>query len=382
MVKQAVIFGAGQTGRGYTARFLNEKGYHITFADVAGDLIEKLNVDKRFSIHFYNQDRTPFVVDDFEAYHCDDPRLLSAIRNADMIHTAVGEQNLAQVAETVAKGMDPKRNYIFMTNENGINPGRVLRQSLNENGVENIIVSQTAVFCSTINIKETRLDILSQNMDYYPYDADALDAELTFSGAEPVHDFEGFLKRKIYTYNCLAGIISFMGYLKHYDLFGEAATDPEISAVMDQLLNTLNPALADYFGIELSEQIDFSEAALEKFKDLHIIDYVVKNGRDAKRKLGATERIMAPLRIIRDFDKEGDIRILEFNAAAALCYWEELKDNGREQKLEGPIMEVFAAASGIEKDSEVAQHVYFYLQKIKEQRDDVRILDIIDLIEA
>ena len=33
MAKKAVVIGAGQSGRGYTARYLFEKGYEITFID-------------------------------------------------------------------------------------------------------------------------------------------------------------------------------------------------------------------------------------------------------------------------------------------------------------------------------------------------------------
>ncbi|MCB6566896.1 hypothetical protein LI169_17750, partial [Desulfovibrio desulfuricans] len=90
-----------------------------------------------------------------------------------------------------------QKKTVFLTAENGINPAKVLRTHLKDAGVEgDYTVTQTAVFCSTVSIHDTRLDILSMNEAYFPYDADELD-ELDFEGAVPVHDFEKFFKRKI-----------------------------------------------------------------------------------------------------------------------------------------------------------------------------------------
>ena len=136
-------------------------------------------------------------------------------------------------------------------------------------------VTQTAVFCSTVSVHDTRLDILSMNEAYFPFDADELE-ELDFEGAVPIHNFEKFFKRKIYTYNCLAGLISYCGYIKGYEVYGDAACDPDIDAVMMRLMEELNPALQDYFQITKEDQEAFTNRALAKFRDKSILDYNIK----------------------------------------------------------------------------------------------------------
>lgn len=378
-VKKAVIIGAGQTGRGYVARLLTEIGYALVFIDQDAAVIERLNEDRQFTVHFYDKDRTPVLVDGYKAFVCDDARARQAINSADFIFTAVGEQNLGSVAALVAEGLTRKEKpTVLITCENGIHPAVVLKDHLETLGVKHdaLSISQTAVFCSTVHLVETRLDLLSQNENYFPYDADTLTTGLEIKGAVEVHHFEKFLKRKIYTYNCLAGLISYIGYLKGYVLYGDAANDVEISDLMDELLKELNPALAKYFSIPLAEQTSFAEKALKKFKNKNILDYVIKNGRAPGRKLGPTERIVAPLELIEA--NGGNADLLYFNAAAALCYWEEQIDAGREPKVSRTVIEELCTILHKEKTDPFITKVSGYLAHIRAERDQLAIRRLIE----
>lgn len=377
MVKNAVVYGAGQTGRGYTARYLKERNYSISFIEKNKELVNLLNEDKRFCIHFYDKDRTPVLVDNFKAYHISDD-LNSIISNADIILTAVGEQNLDEVGKSIVNNIGNKSIPQLLTCENGINPAKVLKTALLKNSTlheKNLNISQTAIFCSTVNVIQTRLDILSQNETYFPYDVEGFRGELDFYGAEPNKNFEQFLKRKIYTYNCLAGIISYMGYIKGYKIYSEAANDIEISKVIEIFLESLNPSLSNYFGIELNKQAAFAQKAVNKFKDKNILDYVIKNGRAAKRKLGKTERIFAPYEIIKSNNK--DARILTFNAAAALTYWYELQGKGEEPLLNNDPIDELVSILQLYPNDDFIKAVKFYYEKIKENRKKINLLELI-----
>lgn len=381
MKSKVVIIGAGQTGRGYLARYIAQKNDFITFVDKNPELIMKLNEDKHFSIHFYHKDRTPVIVDKYNAFisHSDEARI--AIKDADVIFTSVGEENLYDVAKQLKEGLQDRiKDVLVVTSENGINPKKVLEKHLESLKCTKIfMLSQTAVFCSTVNIKETRLDILSQNEDYFPYDIDSYDGEINFVGAVKVKDFENFFKRKIYTYNCLAGLISYCGYVKGYEVYGEAANDSDISKLMDRLLDQLNPALVNYFKISDQEQLTFSNKALDKFKDLLILDYTSKNGRAPARKLAPNERIMAPMKILLDNQK--DPRIMAFVAAAALVYWEEFALSGKERIVKESAFKQFCELNDLREDSGVARNVYSYFTEIKEKRSNININEIIDEVE-
>ena len=142
---------------------------------------------------------------------------------------------------------------------------KMMREHMEREGIQaDYVVSQTAIFCSTVIVRGTRLDILSQNETYFPYDCDEFTDPFDFEGAVPVHNFEKFFKRKIYTYNCLAGLISYCGYIKGFEVYGEAAVDPDISGLMDRLLEELNPCLEAYFEISGEEQAAFAKKFREK----------------------------------------------------------------------------------------------------------------------
>lgn len=380
-MKKAVVIGAGQTGRGYVPRFLKESGYDITLLDQDPALIRLLQEDKAYTIHFYSKDRTPLQIAPVKAYLTHTPESMAAIQNADLVFTSVGEQNLGDVAAQLAASLKGRKALpTIITVENGINPGRVLRNHLTDLGFnEELAISMTAVFCSTVKLDKTRLDILSMNETYFPYDCDAL-ANLDFPGAVPVHNFEKFLQRKIYTYNCLAGLISYLGYVKGYEVYGDAANDPEVSELMDQLLADLNPALQDYFQITKEDQEEFAQRALAKMKNKDILDFNVKNGRAAKRKLSPTERIMSPLKILKEHNK--DIRIMELVAAAALTYWNELQGNGSEPVLETTPVETFARLNALDLDDPVVKAVAVYYDQIQQSRSHIVIPKILEAVSA
>jgi len=373
VVKTAVVYGSGQTGRGYVTRYLKEKGYQITFIEKNKQLIQYLNEDGGYAIHFYHKDRTPVLISHFHAYSLAD-ELRPLLLEADLVITSVGEENLHEVATSLTKHLTENEIPQLLTCENGINPASVLKRSLQKNMAtdKDFLVSQTAVFCSTVNIDETRLDILSQNETYFPYDAEGFKGALDFDGAVPVTDFENFLKRKIYTYNCLAGLISYLGYVKGYRIYSEAANDPEISEIMELLLKELNPALADYFNIPLEEQQAFSQKALAKFKDQFILDYVIKNGRAARRKLGSTERIYAPYQILRERNYSTEIMALV--AGAALTYLEMIEYEGENFD---PSKELSETLHLDEQNDFIKQSVAFYRQ-IKNEEEPLRLLNLLE----
>ena len=64
----------------------------------------------------------------------------------------------------------------------------------------------------------------------------------------------------------MAGLISYCGYIKDYEVYGDAANDPDIAEMMDILLEDLNPALQDYFQITKEDQEEFAQRAMRKMK--------------------------------------------------------------------------------------------------------------------
>lgn len=105
--KEAVIFGAGNIGRGFLGDLLNQSGYHTTFVDVDKHKIKLINQEKAYPLVVVSSDsKLEQMVNNVSAVSFDDTdKVTAAIVNADVILTAVGKGALSYVANSLAKGL-------------------------------------------------------------------------------------------------------------------------------------------------------------------------------------------------------------------------------------------------------------------------------------
>ena len=54
-MKQAIMIGAGNIGRGFIGALLEKSGWHVTFADVAENLIAAVNQRGSYTVHIQDQ---------------------------------------------------------------------------------------------------------------------------------------------------------------------------------------------------------------------------------------------------------------------------------------------------------------------------------------
>lgn len=60
-MKQAIMIGAGNIGRGFIGAILSRSGYHVTFADVNMTLIDAINAEGRYTVHIQDRDPAAFT---------------------------------------------------------------------------------------------------------------------------------------------------------------------------------------------------------------------------------------------------------------------------------------------------------------------------------
>ncbi|BBI33571.1 hypothetical protein KCTCHS21_29700 [Cohnella abietis] len=325
--KKAVIIGAGQTGRGFTARMVASSDYRISFIDTSEELVSQLNEDGAYTIHYYNKGLPPVRIANVSAYLAGTEEAVEEVATSRLTFTAIGESNLPTLVELLVKasllrkGLGIHGPLNVITCENGTAPGNVLRKALkaaNSSVESDIIIAESAIFCTTVNLSETRLDILSENYPELPYDGEVLTGDLGIPCLVPTERFPLLLQRKIFTYNCISACVTYLGAFKAYDIYAEAANDPDVSYLLDRLAEPLNQALSVKLGFDLEDQHQFSKRAVAKFSDYTIVDYVDKNARDVARKLGPTDRLIAPAQMI--LETGGDPSVLALVIAAALHY--------------------------------------------------------------
>ena len=327
---RAVIIGAGRTGRGFVARLLAEAHVPIAFLDRDAGLIRQLQQSENgYRVLFFGGEREPFTISGYKAGTWEDEEYArNILTECELVFVSVGGSHLQEVGEQLKQYLPDERICRVITCENAVGPARTLREAI---GKENVLISEAAVFCTTDTAGEGKLDIVSENYPYLPFDSGQLNGYRPLAQSiRPVSGFSDFLKRKIFTYNAASGIISYLGWLKGYRLYAEAANDPEILEKLDRNYAAANRVLCAEFGYDPDDQAEFSLLSRKKFTNRAIEDTIERNAREPLRKLGAEERIIGPIRLLGKYGE--DTGVLEQAAAAAILYYERVEEEAVQKK--------------------------------------------------
>ena len=352
------MIGAGKTGRGFIGRLLAEDKKEIYFIDKDASLVDALNEKKSFAVSFFGGVRPTFTVDNFTATTWDGADL----SDVEIIFVSVGGMNLPDVGAELKKLINDGKMRHIIVGENASKPAKKLRDAI---GLPNITVSESTVFCTTIEDKNGgELDIASENYPYLQCDAAPLDGfDPKISTVRPISGFENFLTRKLYTYNAASCVIAYLGFAKGYDDYGAAANDEEILTLLDRNYAATNKVLCKTMGYEESDQAEFAALSKAKFTDRTIADTVSRNAREPQRKLQAGERIIGPLALI---DEHGeDTEPLLLTAAAALLYEHESDKSWQEIKDSNPPEAILADICGLPKGSKLSAAILAKYEIVK-----------------
>ena len=113
-------------------------------------------------------------------------------------------------------------------------------------------------------------------------------------GLKPLKNFSNQLRRKIYTYNCINAVITYLGAKKGYVQLYDAGNDEEILQTARKAASETSRALVAEFRFDPAEQEEWTNAAFAKFRDRNIPDHVERNGADPVRKLSREDRLIGP----------------------------------------------------------------------------------------
>lgn len=344
--KNVVILGAGLSGRGYLVRQLDGGPYRTVFVDRDEALVKELQKAGNYRISFFGNPDREIVVSGYEAYAIRDREAERSVLEADYIFTCVGEENLKEAGGWLGGilGTSHSRCRAVIAAENGTKSTELLAPYVS-GGQETVEVSRCLMLCTTVSAGHGA-DIVSEDVDYLPYDRTALSVDLPFANFEPAEDFDTLIRRKLYTYNSLSACIAYLGAHKGYESYGSAANDPEIIRVTDLLEKRLNQAICAEYQVSGEDQLRFSEMAKRKFRNEAILDTVARNARNAMRKLSAGDRIAGPLKLMERHKIPADE--LELVAAAAL--WYGIVKEGMKPRAGETVGEMFGRLSGCGTD--------------------------------
>lgn len=106
MAEKIVVFGAGASGRGHVGLLAWQAGFEIVFVDKNPVLVDALRRQGHYRVTLYGERSQQIVASGYRVYHSlERAAIAEEIGDARLVLTAVFDQNLADVAETIALGI-------------------------------------------------------------------------------------------------------------------------------------------------------------------------------------------------------------------------------------------------------------------------------------
>jgi len=249
--KQAVVFGAGKIARGFIAHLLALSGYAVTFVEKSPELVAALRRRGRYTVEIMGAPEKSMVIEGFGVLACGETEAIAArVAAASVIFVSIGGPNLPEMAPLLAEGLRRRTEGVnVILCENYFQPGQWLRRLIAERlapveaqwCAKNVGVVETMVLRSVIEPPpdlqhRDPLALKAQDMWELPADKQAFVGPVpSILGLAPKENFQGGLVRKLFTYNAINAVISYIGRLKGYELLSDAANDPQLEAVARKL---------------------------------------------------------------------------------------------------------------------------------------------------
>ncbi len=307
----AVHFGAGNIGRGFIGLLLNQSGYHTTFVDVNGEIVDLINATQEYRVVLADQTKEEVTVTNVAAINSmnDPDKVIDAIVQADIVTTAVGPNILPIIAKSIVAGLrkrvtENKKDLSIIACENLIGGSTLLKNSVYEALSEEEKVEFDKYFSfpdaavDRIVPNQTNDDKLMVTVEpYYEWVVDQSmikDEVPPVKGITFVDDLTPFIERKLFTVNTGHAIAAYLGYHAGMKTIDEALADNEIKANLEHTLNETGQLLVKKYGFEMDDHKAYINKIINRFLNPYISDEVTRVGRAPLRKLGANDRLVSP----------------------------------------------------------------------------------------
>lgn len=310
-MKKAVQFGAGNIGRGFIGTLLSQAGYHVTFADVAEAIIDKINADKTYTVHVMDVACEDQPIAEISGVNSTKPEAIDVIAGADLVTTAVGLVILPRIAPTIAAAIEKrqadgvKEPMNVIACENAIRASSQLKEAvygaLSDAGKayadEYVGFPDCAVDRIVPPVKsENFIDVVVES--YYEWDVErsGFKGEIPeIAGMSLVDDLMAYIERKLFTLNTAHCITAYLGKLRGLPTIDKAIADPEIFETVYAAMQESGAGLIKKHGFDAEKHAAYIDKIIGRFKNPYLQDDVTRVGREPLRKLSPTDRLIKPL---------------------------------------------------------------------------------------
>ena len=317
---KAVMYGAGNIGRGFIAQLFNLSGYETVFVDVNMEVVNRLNTDRKYPL--FITDNGEYIKTEVDNVRCangsDLEEVSREIADADIMATAVGVNILKFIAKPISEGVKARMKsgkgpLDIIICENKIDANIYLHDLIAEylNDEEKKYFDDNFGFVEASigrmvpktpeNISaEYPLAVCVEKFCTLPVDKAAFKGQIPeIKNMLPYEPFELFIQRKLYMHNMSHALCAYLGNLKGYDYIYEAASDMRIRYIALGALTQSAQSLAKEHGADVADLNDHSFDLLTRYDNKLLGDTVARVGNDTKRKLSPVDRLPGAVKLAK-----------------------------------------------------------------------------------
>ena len=312
-MKQAVMYGGGNIGRGFIGALMSGAGYQVTFIDVAEPVVRELQEKQCYPLRFVsNEGHEDLLVRSVTAVNGNDTQAASdVIARCDLMATAVGARILKFIVPNIVAGLRKRwaaggapLNIIICENLNDANKvvERMIKDCLTPDECARFDAEVGLVEASIGRMVPVQTDemkdgeplrVCVEKYGFLPVDKAAFKGSIPdIPGMVPFEPFDFFVKRKLFIHNMGHATTAYLGGLKGVDYIFEAIDDPEIRTLAQNAMLESALALSRRYKVDLAGiQLHITDL-LGRFTNAALKDTCARVGGDPARKLSPADRLI------------------------------------------------------------------------------------------
>jgi mannitol-1-phosphate 5-dehydrogenase len=298
-------FGAGNIGRGFIGLLLNQQGFDVTFVDVNEAVVRELQRRQSYEVEVLSTPPKKLNVNSVNALYSlkDEQKIIEKIQNAELITTSVGVKILPLIAPLIAKGLALRSNtkpLHVIACENALSASSLLEKEVQKHIDKipsNVAFPNAAV--DRIVPQQNHEDVLFVQVEPFfewVIETKSMLSTLPLKDVLFVEDLAPYIERKLFTVNSGHCATAYFGYQKGFKTISEAIADPETELFVRLVLIETGLYLTKTYGLDSDTHQQYIDKTIERFKNVNIIDEVVRVGRSPLRKLSYNDRLVKPAR--------------------------------------------------------------------------------------
>lgn len=388
----AVIFGAGNIGRGFIGALFSAAGLNVTFIDVSAPVVERMNKDRSYPLHIVGGDEEKIItVENVCAVDGNDrDAAVNALLEADIAATCVGAKAIKYIIPNLsagikarhAKGLKPLNLLIC---ENLMDADKYIRDELlapvlSPEEMEDIGLVETSVGRMVPVPKpcaegENPLKIAVEEYGVLPVDRAAFKGEVPeIKNMVPFAPFHYYIERKLFIHNMGHAVCAYFGTILGHEYICDSIADPYIRLLVQGAMLESAEALATKYSTPQKPLLNHSMDLIRRFGNRALGDTCARVGGDIPRKLALSDRLTgAALQVL-----EGGscpVYICAGAAAALYCY---VKENS---VAPGAEREALTSLTSLSPDHELTNLTMTLYDHIARGEDLSQLLTAIDTLQ-